>query len=1062
MRRSLIVLLALAASLVHADQRSSWTKPDIHGDSVIFTCEGDLWLGSMKDHAARRVTSHPGVEYNAHFSPDGKMVAFTGSYDDSRDVYVMPLEGGAPQRLTYDTGYAEVQGWAPDGKFVIFRSRRNNPPGGINRLYEVPVGGGQAKMLPVPQGEFADLNEQGLMIYVPVTVEWMNWFHYQGGGADDIWLADLPHKKFTRLTDNPSVDTTPVWAGGDVYFVSQRAGTSNLFKLDPDSKAVKQLTQLALPVRYPGSDGEQIVFQTGPNLGVYNTKTGKAETLAFDLNSDRIHAREQRVPLAPEVGAVAIGPGGKRVAVEARGQVWSIAAENGDARVLENKPGARAMNPVWSPDGKKVAYLTDRSGEYQVWVDNALGSSEPTQLTKDLKGEYRDLVWSPDGKWLATAERSTQLVVINAEKGAVQQVDISPNYSSYDSFRPEYSFSADSKLLAYTRLEPNWNATVWIHDMTAGKNVQVSSAVINSASPAFGQDGKYIAFISERQLSPAYSNAAHKYGFDNTMRVTLATLSPDVTSPFLPKNDEEGAEAKKEDAPKPTPDLEGISGRTIDVPIGASRYSKVLIAGNRLLLLDKPDASGPNRLIAYDLDKQKSTNLSDGVGDCDLSNDGKKLLILRGSQPSIVDASTGPFGASDGAIALGAYSLTVDPQQEWKQIFYESWRIARDFFYDPNMHGVDWNAVRKQYEARLPLVGDRSDLTRLIADMISELNIGHAYVFNPGGDIKRTPMGYLGADFEAVPGADAVKIKRILRGNDFTMAVRSPLLEPGVNVKPGDYIVSIAGQPVQRDQDIQSLLIATPGQVIAIGVNTQPKLEGARIVRVKPLSSEAGLRYADWVEGRREYVHTHGGANIGYVHIPNMGSGGFQEFAQGHYPNLDSDGMIYDTRYNTGGSISSLLLQDIAAKRVLFWQPRYGTPWAREDWAPLGPRAAICNEYNFSDGELFIESWKRMKVGPVVGKRTAGAEVGSGGGYRLIDGGSIYIPNYGAYSPEGKWVIEGVGTSPDIVVEQDPNLVLEGRDPQLDKTIEVLNAIIRKFPPKLPAHPAFPDKVYKK
>lgn len=1054
MRRFLIPFLALLAAFGHAEQRSFWTKPDIDGDRVIFTCEGDLWLGSIHDHTARRITSHAGVENYARFSPDGKMIAFTASYDGGRDVYVMPLEGGAPKRLTYDPNNAEVQGWTTDGKYVIFRSKRNNPPGNINRLFEVPVDGGQARMLAIPQGDFGDINAQGKMAYVPVSAEWMNWFHYQGGEADDVWIADLPNKKFTRLTDSPNVDTTPVWAGDDVYFVSQRAGTSNLFRIDPDSKAVKQVTTFDLPVRYPGSDGRQVVFEVGPGLGVYDTQTGKSEMLSFELNSDRIHAREQRIPLAPEVTSASIGPSGKRVIVEARGQLWSVAAENGDARVIENYPGSRALSSVWSPDGKRVAFISDRSGEYQVWVVGSQGG-EPKKLTTDLKGEFRSLTWSPDGKWLAVAERSTAVYLINAETGAVQQVDVSPNYSSYDSFVPFYGFSPDSKYLTYTRYEATGITTVWIRDIAGGVNVRVSNPMVNANSPYFSQDGKYLAYISDRELDPTYISPTGKFGFDNYSRVTLVTMSPDVTSPFLPKNDEEGADAKKEDAPKVVPNLSGIADRSINVPVPASRYGKVEFAGGRLLLLDR------DRLMAFDLDKQKSTSLSNGVSDFDASADGKKILVMRGSQPSIVDAGTGPFDAGDGVVALGAYSLTVDPEKEWKQVFEESWRIARDFFYDPNMHGLDWNAVRRQYEARLPMVGDRSDLTRLIKDMVSELNIGHSYVIDPTPALRRTPMGYLGADFESVPGADGVRVKRILRGNEFSMDVRSPLLEPGVNVKPGDYIVSVAGQPVQRDADIESLLIGTPGQVIAIGVNDRPSMDGARIVRVKPLSSEGALRYADWVEGRREYVRTHGGEDLAYVHIPDMSTAGYQQFAEGHFPNVDASGIIYDVRYNTGGFISSLLLQDIAAKRTLFWQPRYGAQWAREGWAPLGYVAAMCNEYNFSDGELFIEAWKRMKVGPVIGKKTAGGEVGSGGGYGLIDGGSIYIPNYGAYSPEGKWVIEGVGTSPDITVEQDPNLVLEGRDPQLDKTIAVLREMIRKNPPKRPATPAFQNKTYR-
>lgn len=1072
MRRfPLLVLLSLAAAFGMAEQRSFWTRPDIHGDSVVFTCEGDLWLGSISAKTARRITTDPGIETNARFSPDGKRVAFTANYDGGRDVYVMPLEGGAPKRLTYDPSGAFVQGWTPDGAKVIYRSRRDNPPGGDNRLYSVPAEGGQSQRLGIPQGEFGSMAADGRVAYVPVSAEWMNWFHYQGGAADDVWLADLSGKKFTKLTDNPGIDTTPVWCGKTVYYVSQRAGVSNLFRLDPNSKDTKEVTQFALPVRYPGADDEHVVFELGPGLGIYDPKTGDSRSLEFELNSDRIHTREQRLALQPEVNEVGIGPSGKRIVLEARGQVWSVATENGDARIIESEPGARAQHPAWSPDGKKVAFFSDRGGEYQVWVADAQAGNAK-KLTTTLKGEFSQLLWSPDGKWLATAERSMTVYLIDAATGEVREVDTSPGVSSYDNFRIQsMAFSPDSSMLAYNRMEDNWNSAVWVHEIAAKKNTRISDPMVNATSPSFSADGKFLAFLEDRDLTPEEMWESHNIGFLNASRVTMVTLGPDVASPFLPKNEEEGAAPAKDEksddkkeAPKFVANLDAVAARSIDVPLRSGQYTSLTYVGGRILVLERTGtrASGDDsrRLIAFDVDKAKATTLGDGIKSITLSADGKKLLLMRGSGPAVVDATTGPIDGDDGAVALGSYSLTVQPEMEWKQILHESWRIARDFFYDPGMHGLDWNKVGQDYESRLKLVGDRGDLTRLLADMVSELNVGHAYIVNPTPGARRTPVGYLGADYDPVPGKDAVRIRKLLRGSDFEMGMRSPLLQPGLNVKPGDYIVSIGGQPVRSDQDIEALLIGTPGQVVAIGMNSEPTLTGARIIRVKPLSSESGLRYSDWVEGRREYVRTHGGANLGYLHIPSMGTDAYRQFAQGHYPNLFKDGIIYDTRDNGGGWISSVLLQSIAAKPTFFWHPRYGSlPWAREDWAPLGYRVAICNEGNFSDGELFIEAWKKMKVGPVVGKRTGGGEVGSGGGYTLIDGGSIYVPNYGAYSAEGKWMIEGVGATPDITVEQDPNLVLEGRDPQLDKAIEVLNEMVKKNPPRRPSAPPFPKKV---
>ena len=677
MSRSLFLLSFLAAiSIASAEQQNFWTRPDIHGDQVVFTCEGDLWLGSIKDHTARRITNHPGVENAARFSPDGTQIAFAGSYDGGNDVYVMPTEGGAPKRLTYDPTGALVQGWTPDGKNVIFRSRRYHMDGvrpGYRGLFEVPADGGLATPLPIPRGEFGDLAANGQLAYVPISAEWMNWFHYQGGAADDIWLADLNTRKFTQLTSSPNVDTTPVWSGGNIYYVSQSEGTSNLFEVDPRTKQTKQVTHFDLPVRYPGADADHVIFELGPGLGIYDTKTGTSEKLDFDLDSDHIHTREMRLPLAPEVTRSAVGPSGKRILVEARGQIWSVATENGDARMLENTPGSRAMGAAWSPDGKTVAFLSDRSSEYQVWTVPATGG-EATKLTTGLKGEYSPLIYSPDGNWLVTTERSDAVVLINAKTGEVKQVDISPNYSSYDSFNIDTRFSPDSKFLAYTRVEDNWNVAVWLYDIAAGKSTMVSDVSINSYSPSFTPDGKYLAFLSDRDFNPTGTGATHNFGMDNFTRVTLVTLSPDIASPFLPKNDEEGTDAAKPadtkaaDAPKPTITPDGIASRTIDVPMRGARYSKIVAAGGKLFVLDRvnPPAStgsNPTQLIAFDIDKAKQTTLNGDVDDVEVSADGKKLLVMHGNRPCVLDTTTGPFDGDDGAVSLRNYSLTVEKKE---------------------------------------------------------------------------------------------------------------------------------------------------------------------------------------------------------------------------------------------------------------------------------------------------------------------------------------------------------------------------------------------------------------
>ncbi len=1060
---ALCYFVAIASSALAAP-RNFLTKPDIHGDMVVFTAEGDLWIGSIKNGAAHRITSDPGVETNAHFSPDGSMIAFTGNYDGGTDVYVMPVSGDSPKRLTYDPKGAEVLGWSPDGNSILFRSRRNSPVGGVRHIFKISKDGGLPTQLPVPQGEFGSLSSDGRLAYVPVSNEWANWFRYKAGAADDIWLADLKGG-FKRLTDFVGNDTTPVWAGSDIYFISERTGVSNLYRLDPNSKSVTPATKyMDTPVRYPSSDGHSVIFQHGAGLGMYDIATKSAKDVDFALLSDRLRNREVRFRVAATAGDFTLGPTGKRVALAARGQIVSVASEHGDMRLIEKHAASRAQHPSWSPDGKKIAFVSDRTGENEVWLTNSEGGSEATQLTHGLKGNVIDLVWAPDGNHLALMDREARLLMVDSKSGEMKLIDQAEFVGSYDSINPSISFSPDSKLVAYNRPSPGWNSTVWMAAADGSKKQQINPEGLNAQSPDFDVTGKFLVYLCDTQLTPTNQPFTSKYGFDNATRVYMVPLSSTTESPFLPKNDEEGVATPANQPPAPSNvDWEGINDRRIEVPMPAGRYSAVFSTPGKLILQNNSDISlwsgtpqGAQEILAFDIDKKSLTRVMGGAVVTERTRDGKKLLISAGGSVNVIDAPGGPVAPGTGAVDLSPYTLTVVPQDEWKQIYEESWRIARDFFYDPNMHGVDWNAVHAKYEAMLPMLGDRSDLTRLLKDMVSELNSGHAYVGGPGFSPSFVPMAFLGADFEPSGSDIGVKITKIYRGDAYA-GNRSPLAEPGLKVKEGDYIVAIAGQPVKSDREVQSYLVGLTNQTVAIMVNDKPSLEGAHTVRVRALGSEDSLRYADWVVGRAAYVTKNGGPNFGYLHVPDMGAGGLVNFTKGQAPNIDKTAMIYDIRYNGGGNVSSLLLDNIAITPQAWWKPRYGTYWTRENWANIGYKAAICNENNFSDGELFIEVWKRMKIGPVIGARTGGGEVGSGGGYTLVDGGSIYIPNYGGFA-DGKWLIEGVGAIPDIEVLQDPAAVMSGRDPQLDEAIKVLKDKLAKNPILPPVHPPFPNK----
>ena len=1056
-------------------------RPDVHGDQIVFTSEGDLWLGSIDQGTAMRITSHEGLEGPARFSPDGQLLAFSAQYEGGTDVYVMEVTGGSPRRLTYDPAGAIVQGWTPDGKNILFRSKRNSAM--RRRIWSVPAAGGTPTLLPIPYGEFASLDAAGTQLaYVPVSAEWQHWKRYQGGMADDVWLANLSSHTYRRLTDDPGVDTEPLWVGGTIYFVSERDGHANLCRLDPTNGAVTAATHyLDYDVRYPGSDGKRVVFEHGDGLGVYDPVSGQAKDLTIGLHSDRIHTRVKRVSALQNFVGVRFGPSGKRLLVSSRGQILSTPVENGDIRNIPIPEGGRAQYPAWSPDGKQVAFISDASGEEQVWLAPASGQGRARQLTRDHRGPLGPLVWSPDGKLLATSDREMRIFLVDVQHGAMKLVDQADRGGSYDLVNDTYRFSPDSKWLAFARPEPNWNWVVVLYDIARGTQTRVTSSEMTSNAPAFDPDGKFLYFLSDRDFDPRYVNANRFFSYDKTTKVSLVALAAGTKSPLLDDMDEESGASdstsdKKDKAGKTDKkssnvkaervDVEGLADRIVEIPVPADRYVRVEPVAGRLLLEtlestgDHEPLDAVRQLRAFSFKKKEAKVLAKSLTDFQVSADRKKVLIQNEKEFTVIDADATEMPEDGGKVDTAPWMLSVNPVMEWAQILNESWRIARDFFYDPGMHGMDWNAVHTKYEKMLPAVADRSDLTFIQGEMVAELNCGHAYIRN--GDVADLPqesMGFLGADFEPVAGnPPAFKITKIYPGDGFDLKSRSPLLTPGVDVKTCDYILAIMGQPVRTNQDIEALLIGTADRWISLTVNRTPSLTGAREVRLKPLAGERLTRYYDWVDSRRKYVETHGGQNLGYVHLPNMSAWGLQEFAKHYYPSLTKDGMIYDVRFNNGGYIDAMLLLQMATKPYSYFKPRYGASWTRLDWAFAGHSVAVCNEYSISDGEEFSDAFQRLKLGPVVGSETWGGEVGSGAGYPLADGGSIYVPNYGEWVPEGQWVIEGTGVKPDIVVDEDPAALMAGRDPQLDRAIEYLITKLKSEPVSRPVPPPFPNK----
>jgi len=1119
-------MLLLGGAAVAAGPAASFQfRPDIHGDQIVFTSEGDLWLGSIETGSAQRLTSHAGSEGPARFSPDGRQLAFTAQYDGGTDVYVMDTAGGLPRRLTWDPSGAVVQDWTPDGNSIVFRSQRQGQTW-RHRMWSVPAQGGCARLLELPYGEFVALEPEGRRAaFVPISAEWQHWKRYRGGMADDLWLADLAAGTFRRLTEEPGIDTTPLWLGGSVYFVSDRDGQANLHRLDPATGARQAVTNYEdYDVAYPATDGARIIFEHGQRLALYDPASGASRDLSLHLRSDRIHAREKRVAALDYLEGVALGPTGRRVLVSARGTILSVPVRDGDVRVVAAPAGGRCRYPAWSADGRQIAFVSDVSGQEEIYVAPSSGGAA-RQVTRNPRALLGPLIWSPDGRSLATSDREMRIFVVDVKSGEMTLVDQSDRGGTYNVVLDFYRFSPDGNWLAYVRLEPNWNSTVHLYNLREKTSTRVSSASMNSFGPAFDPAGRYLYFLSDRAFDPQYVNANRYFSYHKYTKVSLVTLASSEKSPFLRPNQLEGVPLDEDldedgwagygasrnhdadgrrgdeqrhgtnrregDRREPGADIlrerlrvdvEGLSGRVVEVPVPADHWVRLEPLEGRLLLASRRpgDHGGPFaaalRLSTFETRRQALTVLADSLTDFQVSADRRKLLIQTHREFTVIDAGARemPDGKGDPharqSLDPAPWVVTVDPASEWRQIFLETWRIAREFFYDPGMHGADWEAVRKRYEPMLAAVADRSELDFVLGEMLAELNCGHAYI-GAGDEVRaeHVPMGFLGADLEpsapagdsGSPDAPAYRVTRLYPGDGFDLEARSPLLTPGVDVKAGDYILAVAGQPVRFDQDIQALLAGTAGRPITLTVNSRPSLKNAREVLVRPLASEYLLRYYAWVESRRDYVRARGGPELAYLHLPDMGSSGLREFAKHYYPNLAAQGFIYDVRFNGGGYIDAMLLLQMSSKPYSWFKPRYGASWTRQDWAFAGHAVALVNDQTYSDGEEFCDAFRRLKLGPVIGTRSWGGEVGSGDGYRLVDGGSICIPNYGEWVPEGEWVIEGTGVIPDLIVEEDPAAAMAGRDPQLDRAIEALQEKIAREPVPRPQPPPFPVKTGK-
>lgn len=1079
---SLLITLLLTSSVVlfPAEEARVLRFPAIYKDLVVFSYAGDLYSVSASGGVARRLTSHPGYEALAHFSPDGKLIAFTGEYDGNREVYLMPAEGGVAARLTYTPVLSRddisdrmgpnniVMGWTPDGHQIIFRSRMAEWNDFNGQLYLVPKKGGTPQELPLPRGGFCSYSPDGQKLaFNRIFREFRTWKRYRGGMVDDIWIYDFNTKKTENLTTNPASDIIPMWSGNKVYFLSDRDENKrfNLYVCNLETRETRKITDFKdFDIKFPSLGPDSIVFENGGFLYKLDLSTEKVSRIPVFIADDQAEVRPELVKVADKINSFDIAPDGARALFGARGEVFTVPAKEGNTRNLTASSGIHERGAVWSPDGQWVAFISDKTGREEIYLKPQDGSGEAIQLTFNSDCYKYEPIWSPDGKKILWSDRMFRLRYVDIDKKQITEVTRSKIWEIRD-----YAWSPDSNWVAYSQQEENGMQSIYLYNLTTKEMIGVTDDWYSSYSPCFSTDGKYLFFVSDRDFNPVYSRTEWNHAYLNMSRIYLVTLTGDIKSPFEPRSDEVKVSAEPGKDNKPTVEkggsekvvvrveATGIKDRIVGLPVEISRYFRLTSVGDRLYYLKRSFSDRQSNLKYYDLVKREEKDLGI-LSSYVISANQKKMLVQQGRDYAIIDLPTAPVKIEE-KLNLSDLEVWLDRKAEWAQIFEESWRQMKDFFYAPNMHGVDWEKVKTQYEPLAKAINHRADLTYVIGEMIGELNCGHTYV--GGGDlptVERINVGRLGAKLERETKTGFYKIKQILPGQNWARELRSPLTEIGVKAKEGDYIIAINGQPVNQVKDIYQLLVNTAGKQVTLRLNVRPEEKGAWETVVVPIETENSLVYYNWVKKNAEIVAKATDGQVGYIHVPDMGVRGLNEFVKHFYPQVNKKALIIDVRGNGGGNVSPMLIERLSREVAMIGIARGSVPRPDPEALIMGPKVCLINEFSASDGDIFPYRFKRYQLGKLIGKKTWGGVVGIRGTLPLTDGGYLNKPEFAIYSLEGQWIIEGEGVEPDIYVDNDPAKEYEGIDEQLNKAIEVILQELKTKEQKIPPVPPYPKK----
>lgn len=1121
----IVLIVAAASALGDVRPHAGMLRfPDVSSTHVAFCYANDIWIVPRAGGVATPLASPPGPEMFPRFSADGQTIAYMGNYDGNRDIYTIPLTGGVPTRITHHPAAETVCDWTPDGRLLFY----TNGFAGLARqqqLFTVAATGGLPEQLPVPygtNGAIAKLPDgRRLLVYTPHTTDFRTWKRYRGGMSTDIWVFDLDQRTSRQITNWEGTDTIPMWIGSTVYYLCDSGPEHrlNVWSFDLTSGRREQITEfkefdVKFPAVGPGSDGAgEIVFQVGAELRLLDPRTRQSRVLDVTIPGDRPTIRPRNVDASRLVASWDLSPTGKRAVMAARGDVWTVPAQKGSAYNLTRSSGVAERDPSWSPDGTLIAYFSDATGEYELYVRPADGAGEPRRLTTGSATYYYAPTWSPDSKHIAFTDKAGNIYLHTRATGETKKIDTEP-WSN----QPPLMWSSDSGWLAYAKNGDNQQSAIWLYDVRTGALHQVTSGRFNDVAPIFDRKGDRLYFVSQREFSgPIYEDLGTTFVYTNMARLLCVPLRADLPSPLAPKSDEEEmksdaattqpatAPAGDAHAPATAPgtqpagaatqpsdattqpadaakvvkiDLDGFEARAVELPVKRGQLGALQVSHDGKLLYVRSSRGGdiPPSLKILDLEdeKREEKTVLDGVGSFAISADGKKLLVRKDDTWAVIDAA--PDQKLDKPMSVATMTTQIEPREEWKQIFVEAWRIQRDFFYDPHMHGVDWPAMRARYAAMLDDCVSREDVNYVIAEMISEINVGHAYVLGPG-DVEGQPsmsVGMPGCDFELANGA--YRIRKIYRGAPWDSDARGPLSQPGVNVKDGDYLLAVNRLPLDAARDPWAAFQGLAGRTVSLTIadrplawsqvarvpsTTQPAtIDGVTVreVIVELPGSEGDLRYRAYIEAKRAYVDQKSAGKVGYIYVPNTGVDGQNNLVRQFYGQIDKAALIIDERWNGGGQIPTRFIELLNRPVTNYWARRDGHDWTWPPDSHQGPKCMLINGLAGSGGDMFPWLFRFNKLGQLIGMRTWGGLVGISGNPGFIDGGGSSAPTFAFYEKDGTWGVEGHGVDPDIEVIDDPAKMVDGGDPQLDAAIELMLAEIAKNPYAPPSRPAYPDR----